>query len=114
MRSFFIETAWLIFIFSAVYDAYIGQLAEEERPMDLWQNVKRSAMEEDKGQDQIVEAVQEKQGREAKELFKLEESNDEEVDLAQELAFIKGELAAAKLELTTGKEDRMKWWRMLL
>lgn len=82
--------------------------------MVLWQKVKRSLLEEDNGQDQTVEAGQEKQGRQAKEFCELEESKDEELDLAQELAFIKGELAAAKLELTTGKEDRMKWWRMLL
>lgn len=76
--------------------------------MELWEKVKRTVL----GRKNMSEqTIQEKQRAEEEGVYELEESTDVEADLEREAAYLKEELAAAKLELITGKEERINWRR---
>lgn len=77
--------------------------------MVFLQKIKQSVQGKKNVHNQVREPIQKKQGIEEEELFELEESDNEAVDLEREAAYIREELAAAKLELITGKEERINW-----
>nr|WP_295971232.1 hypothetical protein [uncultured Bacillus sp.] len=58
----------------------------------------------------ITRPVTKKQERKDERLNEPEKQENEAADLKREQEYIKEQLAMAKLELTTGREET-KWWR---